>query len=137
MKKLLLVAACLVLGGLGASLGQLAFRAQPAQGRALDRTDSVAREPTSYRDVVKKVLPAVVSVEAFSKDGKPRGSRLEDMQYKGDDDNPSRVGFGSGFIIDPRGVIVTNNHVVEGADSVLVQMHNGKKFTSRKVKTDP
>src|SRR5262245_18424464 len=127
MKKLLLVAACLVLVGLGASLGQIVFRAQPAQGLEA-RNDSVAKEPTSYRDVVKNALPAVVSVEAFAKDGKPRGGRLEDMQFKTDDDNPSRVGFGSGFIIDSKGIIVTNNHVVEGADSVQVQMHNGKKF---------
>ena len=96
MKRILLVAACLVLGGLGASLGQLLTRPQPVQGRALDARNeaAVAKEPTSYRDVVKKVLPAVVSIEAFSKDGKPK-RRAEDMQFNkpgGDDDNPLYYG---------------------------------------------
>jgi serine protease Do len=129
MKRFLLVVGCLILGGLGASLGRLLFEGRPAEARP-----EAAREPASYRDVVKKVLPAVVSIEALAKDGKSKG-RSQDMQF--DDDNPGRVGFGSGFIIDPKGVVVTNNHVVEGAESVLVLMHNGKKFTSKKIKTDP
>jgi serine protease Do len=138
MKRTLLVVACLALGGLGASLGQWLFWGQPAQGQvsapAVDKA-ALPKEFTSYRDVVKKVLPAVVSIEAHAKDGKKR-PRDNDMQFPGDDD-PARVGFGSGFIISPKGVIVTNNHVVEGADQALVQLRDGRKFTSKKIKTDP
>ena len=100
MKRFLLVISCLTLGGLGASLGQLMLHGPLGKGQALAASaDVVAKEPASYRDVVKKVLPAVVSIEALSKNGKPKG-RAEDMQLD-DDDNPSRVGFGSGFVIDP------------------------------------
>jgi serine protease Do len=136
MKRILLVVGCLTLGGVGASLGQWLFNAQHAKGQQAVAASKAEgpKEIGSFRDVVKKVLPAVVSIEALAKNGKPKG-RSEDMQFA-DDDNP-RVGYGSGFIISPKGIIVTNNHVVEGADSVLVQMRDGKKFTSKKIKTDP
>ena len=35
---------------------------------------------------------------------------------------------GSGFIVDPQGLIVTNNHVVQGADEIIVTLHDGRKF---------
>ena len=50
---------------------------------------------------------------------------------------PRQHGFGSGFIIDPKGVIVTNHHVVAGADEVQVELHDGRKFVSRDIKSDP
>ncbi|MFM7152336.1 MAG: trypsin-like peptidase domain-containing protein [Gemmataceae bacterium] len=108
------------------------------------------REPISYRDIVKKVLPAVVSVESFARDGgKSAASRSPANPNEsrpspdgppfvpGPNDHPSRIGFGSGFIVHSRGVVVTNNHLVEGADKVVVQLNTGKKFTAKKVSTDP
>jgi serine protease Do len=47
------------------------------------------------------------------------------------------VGFGSGFLISPKGVVVTNNHVVEGADQVQVETSDGKRFVSRTIRMDP
>src|SRR5262249_34949704 len=44
--------------------------------------------------------------------------------------------FGSGFIVDPSGLIVTNDHVVRGADEVSVQLQDGRKFTGRAIKRD-
>ena len=46
------------------------------------------------------------------------------------------LGFGSGFFVDPKGVILTNYHVVDGADQVDVQLHDGRKFTSKDIKGD-
>ncbi len=144
MKRCLLIIACLALGGLGGYLGQ----ALP-QGKAVDPPAPVIpKELSSYRDVVKKVLPAVVSIEAQAKAGNARNARPDDMQlppgarpffqrpFRVDDDSPSRVGFGSGFLIKQKGVVVTNNHVVEGADQVVVQLADGRKFTSSKIRTD-
>src|SRR5262249_4169358 len=54
-----------------------------------------------------------------------------------DQDEYRRVGFGSGFLASPRGVVVTNNHVVDGADRALVQLRDGRKFYSKDIKTDP
>ena len=50
---------------------------------------------------------------------------------------PRHSGTGSGVIIDPAGVILTNNHVVEGAGEVLVRLNDGREFTATDIKTDP
>jgi serine protease Do len=126
----------------------------------------IPAEMTSYRDVVRRVLPAVVSIEGRVKakphvsDQQPRrrsrgaDSQLpdelrrqipeelrrffEDMpqgQMEQQDEVP-QVGFGSGFIVDPKGVILTNWHVVGGADQVEIQLQDGTKYTSKDIHGD-
>ncbi len=51
-------------------------------------------------------------------------------------DVPVRTGLGSGVIIDAKGIILTNYHVVEGADEVLVELSDGKQFRAANVKAD-
>jgi serine protease Do len=46
-------------------------------------------------------------------------------------------GAGSGWIIDESGIIVTNNHVIEGAQTITVELENGKTYTPVSIKTDP
>src|SRR3569623_713212 len=106
MKSYLLIGTCLILGGAGTYFGRSLLNSAPAEGPA-----AVARDPASYRDIVKKVLPAVVSLEAQAKGGRTRRRRDEDMEQ----DDRSQVGFGSGFLISPKGVMVTSRRVVEGA----------------------
>jgi serine protease Do len=53
-----------------------------------------------------------------------------DREYK-------RKGLGSGFIIDAEGYVITNNHVVEGADEIIVKTHNEKEYEAEIVGTDP
>ena len=50
---------------------------------------------------------------------------------------PHREGMGSGVIIDKSGIVLTNNHVVEGADEVTVQLADGREFKAEDIKTDP
>jgi serine protease Do len=50
---------------------------------------------------------------------------------------PPRDGMGTGVIIDKSGIILTNNHVVEGADTVTVHFSDGREFKAVDVKTDP
>ena len=57
-----------------------------------------------------------------------------DNQYQVPPDG--NLGFGSGFIVDPQGVILTNYHVVDGADQVEVTLTDGRKFTSDNIKSD-
>jgi serine protease Do len=53
-----------------------------------------------------------------------------------DTDQLPRQSFGSGFIIDPKGVILTNYHVVDGADHAEIELKDGRKFTSKDIKGD-
>ncbi|UZK68839.1 trypsin-like peptidase domain-containing protein [Sphingomonas sp. S1-29] len=50
---------------------------------------------------------------------------------------PSRSALGSGFIVDASGLVITNNHVVEGADRVTVQMSDGRELPGRVLGRDP
>ena len=50
---------------------------------------------------------------------------------------PGRSGVGSGVIVDASGVVITNNHVVEGADEVTVELADGREFKAATVETDP
>lgn len=157
MSRLYVAITCLILGGLAGT-----FVAAPAlQGQAKVGADAVVpKEITSYRDVVKKVLPAVVSIESNSKpkpaaqkpnqprrrpqlddEGVPEEFRrfLDEFQRRQGDqeDIPPQQAFGSGFLVDEKGVILTNHHVVNGADEVTVSLQDGRKFTSKDVHSDP
>ncbi len=148
MKRVPLMVCCLVAGAVLGTLLAGSFLKGEVPGAA-----PVPKDLTSYRDVVKKVLPAVVSIEARAKVIKAKQSRrrspLDDqipeefrrffeMVPQGEDDSPApHGGFGSGFLVDPKGVILTNNHVVDGADQVIVELRDGRKFVSKDVKTDP
>ncbi len=116
-------------------------------------TPGQTQEPASYREVVKKVLPAVVSVEATTKSTKPNVNLLrwrddslipqevrkffEDFQEPFDWPETPQRGFGSGFIVDGSGVAVTNHHVVKGATEVTVRLQDGRQFTATDIKSDP
>jgi serine protease Do len=153
-----LLVVCLVGGvAVGRWAGQPA-----AQGQLAPVAPAIPRELTSYRDVVKQVLPAVVSIESKLKarrqpeansqprrrprpqipdfPGLPDELRrfFEEQQDRRPDQMPQEqnLGFGSGFIIDPAGVILTNFHVVNGADEVEVTLNDGRKFTSSDFKSD-
>src|SRR5262245_19028767 len=114
----------------------------------------IPKEVTSYRDIVKRVLPAVVSIEskvkpvAVKNSAKKQRPELdpnvpEEFRRFFDEfgrapnmDELPQLGFGSGFFIDRNGVVLTNNHVVEGADSVTVTLQDGRKFTSKSIHGD-
>jgi serine protease Do len=129
-----------------------------ANGDATAARTAIPAELTSYRDVVKQVLPAVVSIESkvkASKSDGPKGRRsqaqpdmpqipeefrrfFQDQQRMQPGGTPREqvLGFGSGFIVDASGVVLTNNHVVDGASEVVVSLTDGRKFTSSDIKTD-
>ena len=111
----------------------------------------IAHDLPSYRDVVKRVLPAVVSIEAHSKTKVTSGfqtpfnmpglpdelrKEFERFQKKSPEMHPGRA-FGSGLIVDANSVILTNDHVIRGADEVEVLLQDGRKFISRDIKRDP
>jgi serine protease Do len=124
---------------------------------------TAVKEPTSFHEVVKNILPAVVTIEANQKvsvahangNSNPgsHGNPFKDMPGVPDDlrkrfeefgqqpfgpmESQPRRAFGSGFIVDSKGVILTNEHVVHGAKQVEVHLQDGRKFVSKNIMTDP
>lgn len=152
MKRWSFALVCVLIGGLtGAVVTSSALQGQAPAAKV------VARDLVTFRDVVKQVLPAVVSVEVKSKPvtrpgaekrrqpaldapGIPEEFRRYFEEFnrrrsEGDEDSPG-LGQGSGVIIDPKGVILTNYHVVAGAAQVEVTLKDGRKFASRDIKGD-
>jgi serine protease Do len=66
-----------------------------------------------------------------------RGGQLEAPQQQGPQRGPQRGSLGSGFIVDASGIVITNNHVVNGADRVTVQVSDGREFSGRVLGRDP
>ena len=125
---------------LGSAVSGLAFLPFALHGQAAGGGPGAAaipKELTSYRDVVKKVLPSVVSIEARTKASKPSRRRAGPGFDELEPDDTPEIGFGSGFLVDPKGVILTNYHVVEDADALSIELQDGRKFTSKDVKSDP
>ena len=119
---------------------------------------ALARGPESVADVAAPLLDAVVNISTAqtitgSKGGSggggvpvpqlPEGSPFQDFfdeffnQKGGGDNTPHRVqSLGSGFVIDPSGIIVTNNHVIEGADEITANFNDGSKLTAKVIGHD-
>jgi Do/DeqQ family serine protease len=98
-----------------------------------------ANAQTSGLSAAAKIAsPAVVSINTLQK---PRNNpRLNDPWFRffyGDRDSEPRTGLGSGVIVSPSGYILTNNHVVEGADEIEIQLNDGRKSKAKVVGTDP
>jgi serine protease Do len=110
--------------------------------------------PDSFADLAGQLLPTVVNISTtqtlkaqkpqLSLPDVPPGSPLQDLFKDFLQNNrglPRHVtSLGSGFIIDPSGLIVTNNHVIEGADQITVTLNDGTalpaKLIGRDDKTD-
>jgi Do/DeqQ family serine protease len=95
----------------------------------------------SYAPIVKRVAPAVVNVYA-AKVVENRNSLLDDPIFRRFFGNPGapreqiQRSLGSGVVIDPSGFVVTNNHVIEGADQVKVSFPDKREFEAEIVLKD-
>ena len=102
--------------------------ARPASARA-------AAGLVNFADVAERINPAVVNIDATSKTSRER-RRGEDLDPGRELDGP-RQGSGSGFLIDREGYILTNHHVIAGAERITVTMADGRAFRGQVVGSDP
>jgi serine protease Do len=136
-------AACLLAGiGVGA---MLSGRPTVAQNEV-----QIAHAPealsASFAEIARRVEPAVVNIETLTaaaevpdkdnedKDDQLSNNPLLDM-FRRQARRPSR-GVGSGFIVSPKGYILTNEHVVEGSSRIIVGLQSGEKYRGRVVGID-
>lgn len=96
---------------------------------------------SGFSEIAERVTPSVVTifveraVPEHARDGRELPPAFEDFFQQRP---PPRVrGSGSGFIISEDGYIVTNNHVVEGADVIDIQLNDRRQFTAELVGRDP
>ena len=89
----------------------------------------------NFADVAERINAAVVNIEATSKNSRER-RRGEELDPGRDYEGP-RQGAGSGFVIDRQGFILTNHHVIEGAERITVTLADGRAFRGEVVGSDP
>lgn len=146
------------------SVASLALIASAASWAHRQEAGAVSPSPaardlsSAFREVAAKVTPSIVSIETMTKSREVSSESFDEEEFpfkeffKNDPRleelfrnapngrrrmTPRRQGVGSGFVIDSTGVIMTNSHVVSGADVVKVRLTDGREFTATDVKTDP
>lgn len=111
-------------------------------------TDAPAATPAvNFEQAAADATPAVVHIKILKQ---PRRQPVNPFAFRGEEDifggmayeeedapQAQQVGSGSGVIISPDGYIVTNNHVVENADQLLVTLNDRKDYTAKVIGTDP
>src|SRR4051794_40676718 len=125
--------------------------AQAAQERQNPRTQGLP----NFVQLAEKIGPIVVNISTTQRVRRGQSPGGSDQPFEGNDQlnefwrrffgdqfaapqQPfSRQALGSGFIIDPKGLIVTNNHVVENADKITVKLSDDREFEGKLVGRDP
>jgi serine protease DegQ len=125
----------------GPSTGVVSIRQVPAP--ALPKGPSGEVVVTSYSAAAKRATPAVVSITA-SKASPRRPQHGNDPWFRfffGEQPQQGQrqpqVGLGSGVIVAPEGYLLTNNHVIEGADDIEVMLPDRRQVRAQLVGTDP
>ncbi len=121
---------------------------KPSKNRGVENpAQSVLLPRVTYADLVEKVVPSVVTVRSERSTPIPSESELSrsdpTLQGRNERTAPPRQtvqierGIGSGVIVDPNGIILTNDHVIDGASLVKVDLPDKRTFTARVIGTDP
>ena len=91
----------------------------------------------SFSGAARKAAPAVVSINTSKAVRHPRSNDPWFQFFFGDQGTQAQTGLGSGVIISPDGYILTNNHVVEGADEIEVTLTDSRRARATVIGTDP
>ena len=103
--------------------------------------------PSSFADLSEKLMPSVVNISTTTVIKTqtnpfpfqfPPGSPFEDMFKEfGTPQERQSSALGSGFIIDKKGIVVTNNHVIQDAKDIIVRVNGDKEFKAKVIGSDP
>tara|TARA_B100002051_G_scaffold188938_1_gene178958 strand:+ start:325 stop:1731 length:1407 start_codon:yes stop_codon:yes gene_type:complete len=103
--------------------------------------------PSSFADLAEKLMPSVVNIsttQTITTSANPfpfefpPGSPFEDMFKEfGTPQKRKASALGSGFIIDSNGIVITNNHVIQGADDIVVRVNGEKEYKAKIIGADP
>ena len=103
--------------------------------------------PSSFADLAEKLMPSVVNISTTTTVVTnnnsfpfqfPPGSPFEDMFKEfGNPQERQSAALGSGFIIDEKGIVITNNHVIQGADDIIVRVNGDQEFKAKVLGADP
>ncbi|MCC7598753.1 Do family serine endopeptidase [Janthinobacterium sp. FW305-129] len=118
----------------------------PAKPVPVVETASSSLAPGSYRDAAARAMPAVVNILTLQVPKRGAHPLARDPFFKrffgdrdpdGEDDDDLKNSLGSGVIVSHEGYVLTNNHVVEGADEIEVVLTDGRKAPAKVVGLDP
>jgi len=103
--------------------------------------------PESFADLAEKLMPSVVNISTTQTVVTnvnpfpfefPPGSPFEDMFKEfGTPQKRKASMLGSGFIIDAKGIVITNNHVIKGAEDIIVRVDGNKEYKAKVIGADP
>ena len=103
--------------------------------------------PASFADLAEKLMPSVVNISTTQTVVTntnpfpfqfPPGSPFEDMFKEfGTPQERKSSALGSGFIIDEKGIVVTNNHVIQDSEDIIVRVNGDKEFKAKIIGADP
>ena len=103
--------------------------------------------PSSFADLAEKLIPSVVNISTTQTIVTnvnpfpfefPPGSPFEDMFKEFNTPQKRKTSaLGSGFIIDAKGIVITNNHVIKDAEDILVRVDGDKEYKAKVIGADP
>jgi serine protease Do len=103
--------------------------------------------PASFADLAERLMPSVVNISTTQTVKTtsnpfpfqfPPGSPFEDMFKEfGTPQERKSSALGSGFIIDEKGIVVTNNHVIQNAEDIIVRVNGDKDYKAKVIGADP
>lgn len=109
---------------------------------AINRSVSAAPGLVNFADVAENLNPAVVNIEAISRTSRRRRRALDTVPFDDSNRVPPGPGSirpqsGSGFVIDGDGEILTNYHVIQNAERIMVKFADGRSLQARVLGIDP
>jgi len=131
-RRRLLVPAALSVAAVGLVTYTPAFSEAPPTATASERTVTPGKRRDEVVDVYERVKPAVVNIHSERTVTQPA-----DDPFNRSGGQPQRVnGMGTGIVLDGRGYVLTNYHVVDDVSSLRVRLHDGAGYTARIITTD-